>query len=312
MKQACPKHLYPKIDYSLSNNGEQIILLKNMISPKDTTQKKMKRLPLIIAHRGSSGAVPENTRSSFLQAIKDHADVIEMDIHITKDKQAVVIHDASINRTSDGKGFVHLKTLKQLQRYNYSLPKKGKDNKDSKNSKDNKDGKDNKSIQREEILTLAEALDCIGYRCKMLVELKLSCRGHEHIIMDIIKAFPYSENVWIHTSHRSIIKNVRRLNPTIRVGHILLFTFIQRFLLPSDASFGHKYNVNFYSIEDMFIKKYSRGDLIRKLKGLGKDVSVWTIDDLATAKTALKLGVDGIITNYPGEMVKQLKRSKYG
>jgi len=258
----------------------------------------MKNLPLIIAHRGASGTVPENTRSSFFQAIKDHADVIEMDIHITKDKQAVVIHDASINRTSDGKGFVHLKTLKQLQGYNYSIPKKGKDS------------QNDRGVQREEILTLAEALDSIGNQCKMLVELKLSCRGHERMILNIIEGVKHPEDVWIHTSHRSIIKNIRRLNTTIRVGHILLFTFIQQFLLPLDASFGQKYHVNFYSIEDMFIKKYFIGDLIRKLKESGKNVYVWTINDLATAKTALKWGVDGIITDYPGEMLKQLKRSK--
>ena len=239
--------------------------------------------PLLIGHRGASGTAPENTLGSFQEAIKDKADVIEMDVHITKDKKVVVIHDATINRTSNGKGFVHLKTLHYLKKFNYGFGK-----------------------QKEDIPTLEEALECVSNHCKVIVEFKLSCRRHEKLVLNIIENFKYKENVWIHTAHRSIIKKVRKLNPHIRIGHILLFTFIQQFLLPLDASFGKKYNVSFYSIEDMFIEKYFIGEFIQKIKAKGKEVYVWTINDLNSARMAIQWGVDGIITNYHGVLKQKL------
>ncbi|MFH1276198.1 MAG: glycerophosphodiester phosphodiesterase family protein [Candidatus Woesearchaeota archaeon] len=243
----------------------------------------VKKNPLIIAHRGASGSAPENTRAAFLEAIKENADVIELDVHMTKDKKVVVNHDASINRTSNGTGFIHLKTLKYLKRFNFGHDK-----------------------EKEEIPTLEEALECIGNSCKIIVELKLLCYRHERLILNIIDKFKYKENVWIHTSHRKIIKKVRKLDPNIRIGHIMLFTFVQQFLLPLDAAFGKKYNVSFYSIEDMFIEKYFIGKFIQKIKDKNKEVYPWVINDLNSAKLAIKWGVDGIITNYPGIMKEKL------
>lgn len=71
---------------------------------------------LRIAHRGASGYAPENTLAAFKKALEFDIDVIELDVHLTKDNHLVVIHDKTVNRTTDGKGKVADKTLAELQK----------------------------------------------------------------------------------------------------------------------------------------------------------------------------------------------------
>lgn len=72
----------------------------------------------IIAHRGSKGTHPENTLIAFEKAIRVGSDGIELDVHLTKDNQVVVIHDETLNRTSNGKGFVRDFSLNELKLLN--------------------------------------------------------------------------------------------------------------------------------------------------------------------------------------------------
>ncbi len=73
------------------------------------------RRPLVIGHRGASADAPENTMPSFERALALGADGIEFDVHLTSDGHAVVIHDALLDRTTDGTGPVHLHTLDQIR-----------------------------------------------------------------------------------------------------------------------------------------------------------------------------------------------------
>ena len=69
--------------------------------------------PKVWAHRGASGVYPENTLLAFKQAINMHSDGIELDIHLTKDGEIVVCHDETIDRTSDGHGYIKDYTLEE-------------------------------------------------------------------------------------------------------------------------------------------------------------------------------------------------------
>ncbi|MFP4698544.1 MAG: glycerophosphodiester phosphodiesterase family protein [Eubacteriales bacterium] len=73
--------------------------------------------PYIIAHRGASGIAPENTIVSFQKAIDQGAEGIELDVHLTKDEIPVVIHDETIDRTTDGSGYIKDFTFEELNRY---------------------------------------------------------------------------------------------------------------------------------------------------------------------------------------------------
>src|ERR1700691_2371330 len=71
---------------------------------------------LVIAHRGASGYEPENTLASFKKALEIGVDGIELDVHLSKDGNVMVIHDSWVNRTTNGIGRVENKTLKELQK----------------------------------------------------------------------------------------------------------------------------------------------------------------------------------------------------
>src|SRR5215470_18990857 len=72
------------------------------------------RKPWVIAHRGASGHAPENTMSAFQRAVELGAGFIETDLHLTRDARFVAIHDATLERTTNGRGNVHQHTLPEL------------------------------------------------------------------------------------------------------------------------------------------------------------------------------------------------------
>src|SRR6056297_952547 len=71
--------------------------------------------PLVMAHRGDSANVPENTKIAFRDAAELDVDVIETDVHITADKKLVFFHDKKLERTTNGKGKITKKTLEELK-----------------------------------------------------------------------------------------------------------------------------------------------------------------------------------------------------
>ena len=75
----------------------------------------------IVAHRGLSQKYPENTVEGFKAALMQHIDMLEIDVHFTKDKQLVVIHDDSIDRTSNQKGKVKDFTLEELKQFDFGI-----------------------------------------------------------------------------------------------------------------------------------------------------------------------------------------------
>ena len=85
----------------------------------DDDRHRTLRRPLVIAHRGSSGAYAENTRAAFLHALAEGADGVEVDVHLTRDRHLVCLHDPTLERTSDGSGPVADHTLAQLRRLDF-------------------------------------------------------------------------------------------------------------------------------------------------------------------------------------------------
>ncbi len=73
-------------------------------------------MTLNIAHRGASALAPENTMAAFAMAVELGADAIELDLHVSRDGELVVIHDHTLDRTTDGEGPVHTRSLQELKR----------------------------------------------------------------------------------------------------------------------------------------------------------------------------------------------------
>ena len=79
----------------------------------------------IYGHRGFSGKYPENTMLAFKKAIEIGCDGIELDVHLTKDNELVIIHDEDIKRTANGQGLVRDMTLEELRKFDFSAGFKG-------------------------------------------------------------------------------------------------------------------------------------------------------------------------------------------
>ena len=243
---------------------------------------------LDIAHRGASSIAPENTKESFLEAIKAGADVIELDIHLTKDKRVVVIHDFTINRTSDGKGRVSAMTLDELRKYDFGV-----------------------GVEHQKIQTLASALASIfehSNRCYILVEPKYSIKGYEQLVIDEINRSKHKERIWIHSTYKSILENIRKIDPSLRLGYILVFSWFHRISFPYYKRWIKKYNLSFFSVSNIYPNSFFTPDFVKELKRCGVDVYIWTVNDLVSAHLALVSGVKGLITNYPGILKSILKR----
>jgi glycerophosphoryl diester phosphodiesterase len=85
-----------------------------------TTDESLPQRPLVFAHRGSSAAFAEHTRAAYLQALADGADGVECDVHLSRDQHVILLHDANLDRTSDGTGPAAERTLRELRRLDFS------------------------------------------------------------------------------------------------------------------------------------------------------------------------------------------------
>lgn len=127
-----------------------------------TLEESEPERPLVFAHRGASAVFAEHTRAAYLQALADGADGVECDVHLTRDQNAVLLHDANLDRTSDGTGPVGDRTLAELRLLDFSswkgarIPEKY-------------------GARSEQFLTLPELLDILrnaGRPIRLAIELK--------------------------------------------------------------------------------------------------------------------------------------------
>ncbi|WP_426997879.1 glycerophosphodiester phosphodiesterase [Pseudarthrobacter sp. N5] len=127
-----------------------------------TTDESVPARPLVFAHRGSSAAFAEHTRAAYLRALADGADGVECDVHLTKDQHLVLLHDANLDRTSDGTGPVAERTLDELRQLDFSSWKGVRI-------------PDGYGAKSEQFLTLTELLDLLrgaGREIGLAIELK--------------------------------------------------------------------------------------------------------------------------------------------
>ena len=236
----------------------------------------MKR-PLLFAHRGFSGIYPENSPLAFrMAAEKTNADGIESDVHLSKDGQLVIFHDASVERTSNGTGFIRDLTYAQLLELDIGAWK-------------------SPEFAGQHIWTLGQLLDfCREARMLLNLELKnyeVFYDGLEQRVIDEVCARGMQEQVFVSSFNHISMQRFKDLCPEIETG--LLYDKplldMEHYLLPSNADNMHpRYMLLQYQPElmDLF---HSRG----------MKVNTWTVNDEADMRDMIHRGVDGIISNYP-------------
>jgi glycerophosphoryl diester phosphodiesterase len=222
---------------------------------------------LKIGHRGAKAYEPENTLRSFKKAIELGVDAVELDVRKTKDGKLIVMHDADVSRTTNGKGLVSELTLKEIKAL--------------------------ETEKGEKVPTLEEALDFIDKKVKILIELKEV--GIEKEVLDLVKEKGLEDNVIIVSFLEEALKKVRELNKKVETGLIYV-----KHKNPIKAALELKAN---YLLP---LHAFTHTANIQKAHENGLKVIVWTVNDPERAKELIKKGVDGIASDKP-DIFKDIK-----
>jgi len=237
--------------------------------------------PLNLAHRGFSGLYPENSKRAFTEALAvAGCDGFETDVHLSKDGQPVIIHDATLDRTSDGKGAVGAKTFKELQEYDIGAWKDAK-------------------FAGERIMHLDELLELAVEHGKALnIELKnyeVLYPNLEQIVIDRVVAKKATDLVFFSSFNHISMEMCMDITQEIPTGLL----YMQPLIRAEEYASGHNLHPNFrlFGLE---------ADLIERAHKLGIAVNAWTVDEPEDYKLCIKLGVDSIITNFPDRLAEIL------
>lgn len=238
-----------------------------------------------VAHRGSSGSYPENTRLAFEKAIEAGADMIEMDCQLSKDGHVVVFHDERLDRTAKVKGYVKGKTLKQLKKLDAGAWFK-------------------RSFKGEKILTLEEVLEIVAGKVELNLDIKAVPKGPLGIeikILFILSHYDYLERTILSSFDYHSLRRVRELAPDIRIG-ALYGTGIK------DNPFQVAREVNASSLHVQ--RELATPHFLEQAAQLGLKSFVWTVNEVKEMEKFLALGVNGLISDFPEKFwkIKQRKR----
>jgi glycerophosphoryl diester phosphodiesterase len=240
---------------------------------------------LAIAHRGASGYAPENTFAAFRRATALGAGFIETDLQLSRDARLVAIHDATVNRTTNGQGAVHDMTLAELRRLDAG-------------SWFGSEFAGERIPTIEEILEFASKHDVVFY-----LEMKPSGSwGGEHALISALRESGEIARTVVISFDPAILAGVRKIEPTLMTG--LLFE-------------GHIPNPLDKAVEIGARQLAVRGDLVtprllKEARGHDLQVVCWTVNHPGHMRLLVQAGVDGIISDYPDRLLELTRRKDGG
>jgi glycerophosphoryl diester phosphodiesterase len=243
-------------------------------------------VPLIIAHRGDSAMRPENTLAAFREALSVGADLVEMDVQLTKDGHVVVLHDVTVNRTTDGNGSVRDMTLAEVKKLDASFPSKF-----------------DSQFKGERIPTLREALELLRGKKKVLVEIKRESvtteedDGVEAKVVAEIQRLRMDKEVALISFERRSLLRCRKLAPDIKRGAIFYREEIPQMIAAAKE----------VDSELLLPEKGSlTADLFGHAEMVGVKVATWVVDEAAELRSLAHFDLYAVGSNRPGALIDAL------
>lgn len=240
------------------------------------------------AHRGFSGKYPENTLLAFKKAIDEGVDGIELDVQFTKDKEIVIIHDETIDRTTDGKGNVFDYTYEELEKFDASYIYKGK-------------------MGFNKIPTLREYFELIK-ETNIITNIELKTGVNEYLgieekVLELIKEFHMEERVIISSFNHYSILRMKKIAPQIKCG------FLSETWIIDSGKYTKNFNVECYHPQFSMLTE----EIVKELKYFGIEINTWTVNEEKDIKDLILKGVDIVIGNYPDltkRIIKEMIETK--
>jgi glycerophosphoryl diester phosphodiesterase len=226
----------------------------------------------IIGHRGSSKRAPENTVSSILCAAEDKADYAELDVQETKDGVVVLMHDKNLKRVAKVDKNLSEVAYKDIEKLDVGSIYSGK-------------------FKGEKIPTLDQVIKAAKGKIKLDIEIKNYKNDTDlaRKVVQLIENNDFVDNCLVCSfDYRTLIK-VKKLNPKIRTGYI------------TALNEKDKLNLEYVDYYSIYYPKVTKS-IVEKLHKNNKKVHVWTVDNVDDWRRLIQMGVDDIITNYPGAL----------
>ncbi|NHJ21702.1 MAG: glycerophosphodiester phosphodiesterase [Candidatus Lokiarchaeota archaeon] len=232
----------------------------------------------LVAHRGASDQVPENTLRAFEKAIELGADYIEFDVRKTKDNELIIIHDPLTLRTTKYLGFVNKMTLEKIKTLKIKI--------------------------NQEIPTLRELIELSGNKIRLLCEVKV--RGIAKLLLKILEEMSVTKSTLIISFKHDVLHRIQKLNNDIQVGYLEprgLGWLFEPLFTKQIIKKAKLHKINLINIQKWYLKK----SMVERAHQNGIRVFTWTINSERQLKQALNKGVDGVLTNNINKIQALLK-----
>ena len=224
-----------------------------------------------IAHRGASAYEPENTLRAFERALEIGATMLELDVHLSRDGHPVVIHDADLSRTTDGRGLVTDLTLDQIQRFDAGLG--------------------------ERVPTLTQVIELARDRAELYVELK-GQRTPDPVVW-VLQAEGFLDQAVVGSFFPWLPQKVKFLEPAIRTSLLIRREDRQIDFVEWALAVGADYVHPCWENESPTPHQLLTPALIASVRRRGLGVLVWHEERPSELRELVKLDVDGICTDTP-------------
>lgn len=236
---------------------------------------------LVFGHRGAKAYAPMNTLPAYQLALDMGADGIELDVHRSKDGHAVIVHDFTVDATTNGEGRVADFTLDELKALDAG-------------------SWFGAAFAGVQIPTLDEVFEAFGTRLLVNVEIKSETQetdGVEQVVADVIRKYGMQERVIVSSFNPLALARFREFLPDVAIGYLyepgsVDYTRAMMDTLNLDYEAEHPYEA---MIDAAFVEQAQ-----------GRWINTWTVNDPGRARTLAQLGVNAIITDRPDAILEAL------
>jgi len=245
------------------------------MSAKTIVDALYARVPLVFGHRGAKAYAPMNTLAAFVLAADQGAHGVELDVHRSRDGYPVILHDFTLEDTTNAQGRVTdmtLADLKALDAGSWFGPQ----------------------FVGVQIPTLDEVFEAVGQRLFVNVEIKAETEesdGVEEVVADCIRRHNMAARVIVSSFNPPTLVRFRALMPDVPVGYLYEGADV-----PQDAIYEafHPY------------REHVTAEMVEACRARNQYLNVWTVNDPQTAVALVEMGVHGIITDNPDTVLAAL------
>jgi glycerophosphoryl diester phosphodiesterase len=222
---------------------------------------------VVVGHRGAMGHAPENTMGSFRRAMSLGADGVELDVRLSADGEAMVIHDAAVDRTTDGNGLVSSMTTGELRELDAG--------------------------SGDRIPRLAEVLEwAVEESVELTIEIKgdpAPLPGLVSRVIDLLDHYGRASEVMLISFHHPTVRQIKDYRPDIVTG-ILYGGYLADTVAAARAALADSVRPSWH---------FWTPELVGEVHRAGLSASAWTVNEEAAIQSVASMGVDSLATNYP-------------